>query len=536
MARKEYRGVSINIPTSLLKKALEKFPQDSAIKTAGARVYRWADEAEASLYYNQLGEDVKDFLYEELKAMGERGMAGAITALRNAEKDPFTASVANLKVLAKVLEEYVKKDAINGWLYKVGDDSPRAYLVTGVEYNEAERDSPASVSVDLVYNGYGTDKQSLSSSGITFGAESIGKRKIAEILMSAGYTKETPELRAEYDRDLALFKEVLPQENKQFWCTGMAKEVRSSSWTPSIELKVPVRCVQDEGLVRRKMSTSYESPFWSEMGVDFTEIPVHPYILFFNMDLHTNMWVHVANTKPYVYDKTLKDKLVLPQDHRDLIDILTQDMDILMDDIVAGKSGGTTVLCKGGPGLGKTLTAEVYSEVMERPLYKVHSGQLGVGSDEVQKRLEGVLRRAERWGAVMLLDEADVYIRRRGDDIDHNAVVASFLRTLEYFHGLLFMTTNREEDVDDAIISRCIATITYKTPQGVDAERIWKVLSDQFQMGLSDSLIAGLAEQFNTASGRDIKELLKLVSKWCRRKEVPPTLNVFKQCAQFRGL
>ena len=37
-------------------------------------------------------------------------------------------------------------------------------------------------------------------------------------------------------------------------------------------------------------------------------------------------------------------------------------------------------------------------------------------------------------------------------------------------------------------------------------------------------------------SGRDIKELLKLTAKWCRQKNVTPSLDVFKTCAQFRGL
>ena len=44
--------------------------------------------------------------------------------------------------------------------------------------------------------------------------------------------------------------------------------------------------------------------------------------------------------------------------------------------------------------------------------------------------------RAQRWGAVMLIDEADVYIKRRDDDITMNAVVGVFLRVLEYFNGL----------------------------------------------------------------------------------------------------
>ena len=263
---------------------------------------------------------------------------------------------------------------------------------------------------------------------------------------------------------------------------------------------------------------------------------MHPQVLCFNLETHTNMWIHVDNLNEYQYDSSLREKLILPEEHRDLIDILTQDMDVLMDDIVAGKSGGTTILCKGAPGLGKTLTAEVYSEVVGRPLYRVHSGQLGVASENVEKNLEKVLKRAQRWGAVMLIDEADVYIRRRGNDIDHNAVVASFLRTLEYFHGLLFLTTNRVEDVDDAIASRCIATIRYVMPGANEARQIWNVLAKQFEFSLEDELVDELISHFKSISGRDIKELLKLTAKWCRQKKVTPSLEVFKTCAQFRGL
>jgi len=79
-----------------------------------------------------------------------------------------------------------------------------------------------------------------------------------------------------------------------------------------------------------------------------------------------------------------------------------------MDDIVAGKSGGTTMLCAGPAGVGKTLTAEVYSEIIKRPLYRVHSWQLGLNVGEMEKALKDVLTRALRWGAVMIIDEADV--------------------------------------------------------------------------------------------------------------------------------
>jgi AAA+ superfamily predicted ATPase len=210
-------------------------------------------------------------------------------------------------------------------------------------------------------------------------------------------------------------------------------------------------------------------------------------------------------------------------------------MNILVQDFVPGKSGGTTILCKGAPGLGKTLTAEVYSEVVGKPLYRVHSGQLGTTAASVEQNLSDILRRAVRWDAILLLDEADVYIRCRDNDLQHNAIVAEFLRTLEYFNGLLFMTTNRIDDVDDAILSRCIATIQYEVPPKEDALRLWKSLAEQFNADLPDELIETLTNVYPKASGRDIKELLKLTSKYCKAKQIPFSEQAFRQCAVFRG-
>jgi AAA+ superfamily predicted ATPase len=248
------------------------------------------------------------------------------------------------------------------------------------------------------------------------------------------------------------------------------------------------------------------------------------------------VWVHVDDLQPYVYQPELKTKLVLPPEQTDLIDILTAEMDLLMDDIVAGKSGGTTVLCAGPPGVGKTLTAEVYAEIVGRPLYRVHSGQLGLNVASMETALKEALTRAQRWGAVMLIDEADVYIKRRDDNITMNAVVGVFLRVLEYFNGLLFLTTNRIDDIDEAIVSRCIALIRYQAPDAAARERIWRVMAAQFGLALGDAEFEHLASRFASASGRDIKGLAKLVAKYCHHKQTPPSPAVFERCAVFRGL
>lgn len=49
----------------------------------------------------------------------------------------------------------------------------------------------------------------------------------------------------------------------------------------------------------------------------------------------------------------------------------------------------------------------------------------------------------------------------------------AFLRRMEYFKGLLFLTTNRVGQIDDAFISRVHIAIGYKPLSGEDRKRIW---------------------------------------------------------------
>jgi SpoVK/Ycf46/Vps4 family AAA+-type ATPase len=111
---------------------------------------------------------------------------------------------------------------------------------------------------------------------------------------------------------------------------------------------------------------------------------------------------------------------------------------------VTGKGRGLTVLLHGPPGTGKTLTAECISERQQRPLYTVGCGDLGTEPLELERRLKEIFSYAVSWKAILLMDEADIFLQERDiQNVNRNALVSIFLRELEYFDGILFLTTNR---------------------------------------------------------------------------------------------
>jgi SpoVK/Ycf46/Vps4 family AAA+-type ATPase len=124
------------------------------------------------------------------------------------------------------------------------------------------------------------------------------------------------------------------------------------------------------------------------------------------------------------------------------------------DDFIQGKGKGLVGLLFGPPGSGKTLTAEAIAETAKMPLYAVSSGALGHDAFNIQDQLSRILKLASHWKAVLLLDEADVFLAQRTvTDIERNAIVSIFLREIEYYQGILLLTTNQAQVIDEAFQS-----------------------------------------------------------------------------------
>ncbi|KAI1462622.1 P-loop containing nucleoside triphosphate hydrolase protein [Annulohypoxylon moriforme] len=96
-------------------------------------------------------------------------------------------------------------------------------------------------------------------------------------------------------------------------------------------------------------------------------------------------------------------------------------------DLVQGKGKGLIILLHGEPGVGKTSTAECVADHTKRPLFPVTCGDIGDDALKVETNLERNFQLAHKWGCVLLLDEADIFLASRtaNTDITRNAIVSA---------------------------------------------------------------------------------------------------------------
>lgn len=506
------------------------------------RAKSWRSD-KADLSTDELAGKTGDKILADLAAAatttGDRTFGRVVESVIASRTGKFSR-IPSFKAAPSVLVEYLRHDFIDGWVYRREQDGHlHPYLVVDFEVQEpSNSNSQHQLRIRLrADNPAATSARGNDARGdvhVHFHPSDVAKKTPAEALLGAGLYKETAELKADYETAVEAFRPILTEQfAEQFRFTGAPLRDEDSWRVPEARTNRKVVNDTHPGEVPAPRGTS-PTVLLPEDGV--APVPVLTKLRVFDLGSHDFLTVNARDLTAYEYDASLREKIILPDDQRELLDILTTDIDSFTGDIIEGKSSGNTILAKGKPGLGKTLTAEVYSEVIKRPLYSIHSGSLGITAPDVRENLEKIFKRSKRWNAVLLLDEADVFVLERGSDLQQNAIVAEFLRTLEYFDGLLFMTTNRADNIDDAILSRCAAIIDYRMPDHDDARQVWRTLAKVHGTTLPDGLIDQLVEGFAEISPRDMKMLLRLAMRVAASRGVPLEIELFAQCAMFRGL
>lgn len=227
----------------------------------------------------------------------------------------------------------------------------------------------------------------------------------------------------------------------------------------------------------------------------------------------TKQWgeIDVDYVSDIVFDDTAFDTLVLDPKLKSLSKALVTNVEYGFKDVISGKSGGCIFLLHGPPGVGKTLTSEAISEHLHKPLYSVTVGECGITPVELETKLSRILEIADKWNAIILIDEADIYMeQRQTSDIVRNAMVGIFLRLLERYQGIMFLTTNRVTELDEAFRSRISVIIGYE-PFNVETRiKVWQNLLKAANMDLDIETITEMSTE-NNINGRQIKNAIRLV-------------------------
>jgi SpoVK/Ycf46/Vps4 family AAA+-type ATPase len=232
--------------------------------------------------------------------------------------------------------------------------------------------------------------------------------------------------------------------------------------------------------------------------------------------LTTKKWVslNVDGVSHIEWNDTAYDRLVIAPPRKRLLRALVEEhkhQKAQTDDMIRGKGQGLILLLNGPPGTGKTLTADAIADKLHLPFYTIDASQLGDDIEKLEENLRTIFRIAGTWDVVVLLDEADAFLERRSSNPEHaerKKRVAIFLRVLEYFRGILILTSNRAVEFDDAFHSRIHLTLQYPDLDHLARVEVWTNILDMARHALTVQDINEFAKE--DMNGRQIKNVIKM--------------------------
>ncbi|KAF4339896.1 TOB3 (member of AAA-ATPase family) [Fusarium beomiforme] len=194
------------------------------------------------------------------------------------------------------------------------------------------------------------------------------------------------------------------------------------------------------------------------------------------------------------------------------------------------KGKGLVVLLHGTPGSGKTLSAETAAEMSKKALLSTYLSELNRYDRawDFELRLQRILQYATTWNAIILFDEADVFLESRdltSNSTTRNALVAVFLKHLEYFSGIVFLTTNRLSSIDAAMKSRIHLSLSFGPPAADVRRQIWR---QNLEAVPTDETEIGGAELSDQAADNLVHYVLN-------GREISNALNTARTLARFEG-
>ncbi|CAN5899084.1 hypothetical protein BH23PLA1_BH23PLA1_08530 [soil metagenome] len=335
-------------------------------------------------------------------------------------------------------------------------------------------------------------------------------RSVIDVLNHFGFRRlETPP--SDFNLKLVRAERAAREHGRVMLVSGPVLVSSTFAWWSRFESRslgtpeLPRKAVVEPELEVAEEGRHYYSPYGrGEEGISRL-----PFVRIFSLDTKKYVYVDVDDVTPYEFDKSAMNRLHLPGEMMSVLSqVFKTPLEGLFGDLIRGKHGGAVILASGKPGVGKTLTAEVYAEQTDRPLYVLELGELGTNASQVEENLQRVFTRVSRWNAVLQFDECEIFLTQRGDDLERSAIVGIFLRLLDYYQGILFLTTNRPDVLDHAVLSRVMIKLAYPDLDHASRAAIWRHMFEAAGLTITDGSVEDLAA--SDLNGRQIRNLTRL--------------------------
>ncbi|KAM0517030.1 hypothetical protein ACHAPE_005142 [Trichoderma viride] len=132
---------------------------------------------------------------------------------------------------------------------------------------------------------------------------------------------------------------------------------------------------------------------------------------------------------------------------------------------------GLTLLLHGGPGTGKTFAATCIAETIKTPLL---SDTIRIrDNSSVERQLSEMFRLAQRWRAILVLENADAFLTQRSRNEASSSAVTLAIRSMDSYTSILVLTTSRVGDLDEAVWSYTDLAINFPPLRGERLQKVW---------------------------------------------------------------
>jgi SpoVK/Ycf46/Vps4 family AAA+-type ATPase len=145
-------------------------------------------------------------------------------------------------------------------------------------------------------------------------------------------------------------------------------------------------------------------------------------------------------------------------------------------------ASGLVVLLCGPSGTGKTMTVNAVAHHLQKRVLLVDLPSLQSGGSQKGSSGEGGLkalfREAEISNAVLFFDECESIFQQRSGG--SSGLLNHLLIEIELYTGIVFLATNRQFDLDEAMYRRITSVFEFKSPDLIQRKKIWEVTMRRF--------------------------------------------------------